>query len=604
MFISSQASQARWWLPCLDKIHEKYPFDIQIIIPSELSALKNAQDYPVNSTPLIAVCTGKLLARVAHPKDPKKVMYCFREESPIAASGVAIAVGPFESVRLIQSKSTVAQKNDGDGDEMFLDKVGGGATAQNSKIEIFFLPGYKRSVQTSCFYLPQAMEFFEQLVGTSYPYDSFKLVFTDHMHARYIAGVSIAITSVNLLVHERIIDQVFETRGSLCNMLAKQWFGHYIGPSEWDDIWVIVGFVGWMTYQFLKKMHGNNEDKFRTRKDMERCCLIDINQLPLCPVNLHSDLKDLPEHHGLYPEEDPCSIRSELLRLKAPLVLNMLEKRMGKNLIQKIANKVMVNTMSGEFPTGLSTLGFLKIARKISGKIEIKEFADQWIFGSGCPIFTISYHFNRKKMVIELKIKQKSSNEGVEGATPKFSGPFTVRVQEPGGTFDTEVKIEDYQQQYDIIYHTKYKRIRRKPSKKSKKNVVQEQEEEEEEVEEIEDDFGDASRQDIEPEPQEGQSTSVTAELKIAEPDRITFEWILLDPDGIWLCYKSFIQDDFMWNSILKRDKEINSQYEAITSLAKIPNLATCSTLTALVRDTSFFYRLRMEAVYALINVH
>ena len=50
-----------------------------------------------------------------------------------------------------------------------------------------------------------------------------------------------------------------------------------------------------------------------------------------------------------------------------------------------------------------------------------------------------------------------------------IKGPITVRVQEPGGTFDTEVRLEEFQKKYEIIYHTKYKRIRRGASKKGGK---------------------------------------------------------------------------------------------------------------------------------------
>ncbi len=90
-------------------------------------------------------------------------------------------------------------------------------------------------------------------------------------------------------------------------------------------------------------------------------------------------------------------------------------------------------------------------------------------------------------------------------------GPFTVRVQEPGGTFDTEVNIEDYYQCFEILYHTKYKRIRKKPLKKSKKGGQDgmEEEEEEEEEEEVEDEL--ESRLEMD----EGAS-----EMLISEPDR------------------------------------------------------------------------------------
>ena len=332
----------------------------------------------------------------------------------------------------------------------------------------------------------------------------------------------------------------------------------------------------------MRKLYGNNEYKFRLTKDTERICLIDVRMPPLCSINVDAK-KDLLIGKGkAYNEQfevftDPCSLRAELLHLKSGLVLLMMEKRFGKQLLAKLVSKFLMSQMSGELTMGLSTIEFLKTSRKISGHLEIKEFADQWIYGSGCPIFTTSYNFNRKKMVIELKIGQRSSNEGMSGATSKFTGPFTVRVQEPGGTFDTEIRIEEYQKQYDIIYHTKYKRIRRGAVRKGKKQ--QDEEEDEEVIEEGDEDF----------------STDV-----IAEPDRITFEWIRLDPEKHWLCHLTFEQDAFMWNTLVKQVKDVDAQYEAIVALGKMHTIPTGIKLSEFLVDENLFYRLRMEAALAL----
>ena len=48
----------------------------------------------------------------------------------------------------------------------------------------------------------------------------------------------------------------------------------------------------------------------------------------------------------------------------------------------------------------------------------------------------------------------------------------------------------------------------------------------------------------------------------MAEPDRITFEWIRIDPDSLWVCHKSFEQEDFMWNALLRQDRDIIAHYE------------------------------------------
>lgn len=214
---------------------------------------------------------------------------------------------------------------------------------------------------------------------------------------------------------------------------------------------------------------------------MERLCLLDVKQPALCPVDFPETRQDLLVGYDLNPFEDSSSMRAELMNIKSPLVLYMMEQRFGKGLLQKVASKIMMTQMSGELGSGLSTILFLKLARKLSGKLEIKDFADQWIFRSGSPIFTSMYHFNRKKMVIEVRIKQRSSNEGMIGANAKFNGPITIRVQEPAGTFDTEVRLDEFEKKYDIIYHTKYKRIRR-TAKKGRKNALDEDEDDEDEV--------------------------------------------------------------------------------------------------------------------------
>lgn len=84
---------------------------------------------------------------------------------------------------------------------------------------------------------------------------------------------------------------------------------------------------------------------------------------------------------------------------------------------------------------------------------------------------------------------------------------------------------------------------------------------------------------------------------------RITFEWIRTDPDSLWMCNKTFEQDDFMWNAALKQDKDIVSQYETVLALAKIRTAATHATLLGVLKDPSFFYRIRTQAALVLHQV-
>ncbi|KAJ3337893.1 hypothetical protein HDU91_001357, partial [Kappamyces sp. JEL0680] len=143
--------------------------------------------------------------------------------------------------------------------------------------------------------------------------------------------------------------------------------------------------------------------------------------------------------------------------------------------------------------------------------------------------------------------------------------------------------------QYEIIYHTKYKRIRRGAVKRSGKKD-----------DEMDEDEGLEEEQKEESNVILGGNAADEPTVLLDEPDRITFEWIRLDPDNMWVCHKTFEQEDFMWNSLLRQDKDIISQYEAVIALGKVPSPATCATLMWILKDPSFFYRIRMEAAYAL----
>jgi hypothetical protein len=127
-------------------------------------------------------------------------------------------------------------------------------------------------------------------------------------------------------------------------------------------------------------------------QDMERIQELDVNRPTLYPAS--------PLEARMF--EDLAN--DEFLNLKAPVVIYMLERFLGKNLLQRIINKLAVSAISGELTSGLSTHHFLRQLKKLSGK-DVKDFADQWIYGAGSPRLQCSYHYNKKKNLIELNMK-------------------------------------------------------------------------------------------------------------------------------------------------------------------------------------------------------
>jgi len=162
---------------------------------------------------------------------------------------------------------------------------------------------------------------------------------------------------------------------------------------------------------------------------MERVVALDFDQPPLAPnleVNSDSPIDPLSNPDFLpylhyHPDDDCVAARSELISLKSSLVLHMLDRKMGKGHLQKVINKIMVSAISNDLTAGISTQFFLRLCRKVSGKVELKSFSEQWIYGSGTPRFSFSYNFSRKKMMIEFKFQQRA-----------WTGPSKFKVRKSG----------------------------------------------------------------------------------------------------------------------------------------------------------------------------
>ena len=239
------------------------------------------------------------------------------------------------------------------------------------------------------------MTFFATEFG-SYPFGSHKVVFVDEMPSVKFDTSTLSIVSADMLHGDDAIDQVYETRQTLTHSLAYQWVGINIQPKAWADLWLTNGLGLYISGLFLLKLLGNNEYRFRMKKDMNRVLELDNGAMPpICQ----------PQH--LDPPETAIL---RFINMKSPLVLHILDRRLGKSGtslgLSRVLPKLFLSATSGEMPNNaLSTHNFLRTCRKVSG-VDLRSFAEQWIYGSGCPSFGFSASFNRKKMAVEITMRQ------------------------------------------------------------------------------------------------------------------------------------------------------------------------------------------------------
>ena len=141
----------------------------------------------------------------------------------------------------------------------------------------------------------------------------------------------------------------------LVHALASQWIGVNITPQIPEDTWVVVGIAYFITDIFMKKLSGNNEYRFRQKKNAERLVDIDVARPPLYEL-------------GMFLQLDPSEL--DFMALKAPLVLFILDRRLtkasGSSGLSRIISRIFLNAKVGDLPNGaITTAYFVKTCEKL-----------------------------------------------------------------------------------------------------------------------------------------------------------------------------------------------------------------------------------------------
>ena len=186
----------------------------------------------------------------------------------------------------------------------------------------------------------------------------------------------------------------------LVHALASQWIGVNILPRDPTDSWVTVGIAHFITDMFMKKLCGNNEYRYQQKKAAERVCDLDVGRPALSSL-------------GSLLSLEPAEL--EFMALKASMVLFILDRRLtkasGSSGLSRIISRIFLNAKVGELANGcLTTAHFHRTCEKL-GHTKLDLFFQQWVYGAGCPRFIITQRFNKKKLVVEMLIRQVQADQ-------------------------------------------------------------------------------------------------------------------------------------------------------------------------------------------------
>lgn len=666
-------SSVSHWLPCVDSLDEKCTWEIEISVPKKVKDIgttkvvgtrnlrkKRTRDRKMmelggeeeeeddedeeeeeeeesglneNANREIIVLCSEIATKkeTAHPMDMAKKTVSFQIFTPVAPHHIGWAVGAFESVEL---PSILQADEDEEIDDSKLrqkEHLIADEVKDEIPIVVFTLPTAdldEKMVLNSTLVCQEIIDFFSKEFG-SYPFTSYSLLFLPTILTKSMDFTSATFFNSRLLYPPELIDPIFSTTNELAWGLANQWAGVNITPLELNDIWCVVGMAGYMVLQLMKRLMGLNEFKYRIKVASEAIIEQDWEKQP---IGSTFDTASLPV--------STISKDIEFIKLKAPMVLFILDRRMTKTErsfgMSRVLPKLYLQAMSGELSNNsLSSSHFQKVCERVN-KNRLENFFKQWVYGSGAPVFRITQRFNKKRMVVEMGIRQVQLQELGQGKvigeqdfhssateylqepeknmTQVFTGSMTIRIHEADGTpYEHIVELKDVFTKLDIQYNTKYKRLKRRRKVYRASHGVNEivlggtaDEDNGNEDVVLINCLGDVLTSKDECSAWNLTDPMITSEDDDLQQQNEAFEWIRIDSDFEWICKIHINQPDYMFASQLQQDRDVEAQLESVRFFEDVivnstsNSLIYSSLLTRTAMDTRYFHGVRTAACQAL----
>lgn len=221
------------------------------------------------------------------------------------------------------------------------------------------------------------------------------MCFVEDMAPEYSITAGLTICSTRLLFPEEVLDPLDTVPRLLTEALAAQYSGIALVAREAADAWLIAGIRSFMADGFMKMLAGNNEYRYRQKLNSDRVHELDRNR---------------PALHGMGPILHLDPSETEFMNLKAGVVLFILDRRLTKSSgsagISRVISRFLTTSKGGDADaTFISTSMFHQRCQKM-GHMPLESFFDQWVYNAGCPTFQVTQRFNKKRMVVEMLIRQ------------------------------------------------------------------------------------------------------------------------------------------------------------------------------------------------------
>ncbi|MFW5966325.1 MAG: M1 family metallopeptidase, partial [Persicimonas sp.] len=211
-FTQFQPLEARQAFPSFDEPAYKAPFEVSLRVPEDLIALANT-------------------SQVGDESDEEgwKTLR-FQETPPLATYLVAFAVGDFDVVEAPEdaiegvSLRAITPRGDGELADYALEQA------------------------------PDLLEAQTEYFGMSMPFDKLDLVAVPNFAAGAMENVGLVTFRERFLLldeEDATARDRYAVQSIMAHEFAHMWFGNYMTPAWWDDLWLNEAFATWMATETL-----------------------------------------------------------------------------------------------------------------------------------------------------------------------------------------------------------------------------------------------------------------------------------------------------------------------------------------------------------------
>jgi aminopeptidase N len=177
----------------------------------------------------------------------------------------------------------------------------------------------------------------------------------------------------------------------MAHEIAHQWFGDSASEKDFHHLWLSEGFATYLTHYYLENKYGI--DTLKKRLIDDRTLVIKFEKKRYTPV------VDTTIKTNYMPLLNPNSYQ------KGGWFLHMLRRKLGDGAFWKGINTYYLKYQN----SNANTTDFREVMEQISGQ-DLKVFFKQWLNTAGHPDVAVSWKYDKKTHVVDLKVDQKQKD--------------------------------------------------------------------------------------------------------------------------------------------------------------------------------------------------